>query len=43
VNKHIYFVDMGGSLYRSDLDGHNKTVIYSGKAAFTGLALVHLN
>lgn len=41
VNKHIYFVDMGGSVYRSDLDGHNKTVIYSGKNAFTGLALAH--
>ncbi|KAL4804774.1 hypothetical protein BDV18DRAFT_161861 [Aspergillus unguis] len=41
VNKHIYFVDMGGSVYRSDLDGHDKTVIYSGKNAFTGLALAH--
>ncbi|KAH8690712.1 hypothetical protein BGW36DRAFT_401091 [Talaromyces proteolyticus] len=41
VNKHIYFVDMGGSVYRSDLDGHNKTVIFSGKNAFTGLALTH--
>lgn len=41
VNKHIYFVDMGGSVYRSDLDGNNKTVIYSGKNAFTGLALAH--
>ncbi|KAE8331377.1 hypothetical protein BDV39DRAFT_218710 [Aspergillus sergii] len=41
VNKHIYFADMGGSVYRSDLEGHDKTVIYSGKNAFTGLALTH--
>ncbi|KAE8160016.1 hypothetical protein BDV40DRAFT_302671 [Aspergillus tamarii] len=43
VNKHIYFTDLGGSLYRTDLQGGNKTVIYSGKAALTGLALTHIN
>ncbi|KAF5858757.1 hypothetical protein ETB97_003811 [Aspergillus alliaceus] len=43
VNKHIYFVDMGGSLYRSNLAGKNKTVIYSGRATFTRLALAHIN
>ncbi|GAB1192889.1 hypothetical protein APSETT444_002088 [Aspergillus pseudonomiae] len=43
VNKHIYFTDLGGSLYRTDLEGGNKTVIYSGRAALTGLALTHIN
>lgn len=41
MNKHIYFVDMGGSVYRCDLDGHNKTIIFSGKNSFTGFTLTH--
>lgn len=36
----MYFADMGGSIYRADLDGGNKTVIRGGsKATFTGICL----
>jgi hypothetical protein len=38
---HVYLTDLGGSIYRCDLDGKNKEKIYSdGCRAFTGITLV---
>jgi hypothetical protein len=42
VNKHIYFTDLGGSVYRSDLNGKNKQTLCNVGAAFTGIALTHV-
>ncbi|KAJ5233166.1 hypothetical protein N7468_006122 [Penicillium chermesinum] len=41
VNKHIYFTDLGGTVYRTDADGKKKTAIYTGDNSFTGICLVH--
>lgn len=39
----IYFADLGGSIYTSDLDGkHKKQVYHSNGRAFTGIALVNI-
>ncbi|KAJ5140293.1 hypothetical protein N7448_003701 [Penicillium atrosanguineum] len=43
VNKQIYFTDMGGTVYRTDADGKNKTAIYNSDSTFTGITLAHLN
>ncbi|KAJ5782824.1 Dehydrogenase multihelical [Penicillium paradoxum] len=41
VNSHIYITDLGGSLYRCDLDGNNKVKLYTNDdRALTGIALV---
>jgi hypothetical protein len=42
LNKYIYFTDLGGAVYRTDLDGKNKVKIYDTPSTFTGLAVVHL-
>lgn len=34
---------MGGTVYRSDADGKNKTAIYNGDSTFTGITFAHLN
>ncbi|KAJ5677322.1 uncharacterized protein N7477_002955 [Penicillium maclennaniae] len=40
-NNSIYVTDLGGSIYRCDLDGKNKTVLVSDEnRAFTGLAFL---
>ncbi|KAJ5342705.1 hypothetical protein N7541_011829 [Penicillium brevicompactum] len=40
-NSHIYLTDLGGSIYRCDLDGSNKRKLFSGDyRAFTGIALL---
>lgn len=40
-NKHIYTTDLGGAVYRFDMDGGNRRKLYEDEGAFTGLALVH--
>ncbi|KAJ5742767.1 uncharacterized protein N7511_011168 [Penicillium nucicola] len=43
ANSHIYLTDLGGSIYRCDLDGSHKQKIYSeDHRAFTGIALLGL-
>ncbi len=37
-NKHIYATDLGGSVYRCDLDGQNRKTVYNENSAFTGIA-----
>lgn len=40
-NGHIYLTDLGGSIYRCDLDGKNKERLYQeNDRAFTGIALL---
>lgn len=40
-NSHIYLTDLGGTIYRCDLDGNNKEKIYSDDhRAFTGVTLL---
>lgn len=41
INSQIYLTDLGGSVYRCDLDGNNKERVYSeDHRAFTGIALL---
>lgn len=40
-NGHIYMTDLGGNLYRCDMDGQNKTKLYSeDQRALAGLTLI---
>jgi 3-hydroxyacyl-CoA dehydrogenase len=39
-NRHIYATDLGGSVYRFDMDGGNRKEIYKG-GAFAGITLAH--
>lgn len=43
-NQHVYLTDLGGAVYRYNVDGGEKKVMYSGDghAAFTGVALSYL-
>ncbi|KAK6218274.1 hypothetical protein LQW54_002801 [Pestalotiopsis sp. IQ-011] len=41
-NRHIYATDLGGSVYRFNMDGSNKQKFYNGEGAFTGIALSHV-
>ena len=41
-NRHIYATDLGGSVYRFNMDGSNKQKFYDGEGAFTGIALSHV-
>lgn len=43
VNQHIYVADMGGSVYRFNLDGSGKEVVYSSEGAITGIDLDFVN
>lgn len=42
VNKHIYVTDLGGSVYRYDMDGSNCVKLFEGQGVYTGIALAHL-
>lgn len=41
-NRQIYATDLGGSVYRFNMDGSNKQRFYDGEGAFTGIALSHV-
>lgn len=42
VNRHIYLTDLGGTLYRLDMNGGEKKKIYETDSAYSGIALAHL-
>jgi hypothetical protein len=43
VNHHIYIADLGGSLYRFNMDGSDKRRIVDSEYCFTGIALAFLH
>ncbi|KAF1941672.1 3-hydroxyacyl-CoA dehydrogenase-like protein [Clathrospora elynae] len=43
VNQHIYLTDLGGTVYRFDMDGGGKRKIYQTDSAYSGIALAHLH
>ncbi|RMZ68670.1 3-hydroxyacyl- dehyrogenase [Pyrenophora seminiperda CCB06] len=42
VNRHVYTTDLGGTVYRFDMDGGKKEKIYQTDSAYSGIALAHL-
>ena len=40
VNRHIYATDLGGAVYRYDLDGQGRRKVYEDMGAYTGICLV---
>jgi 3-hydroxyacyl-CoA dehydrogenase/DNA-binding beta-propeller fold protein YncE len=42
VNQHIYVTDLGGAVYRFNMDGSDKKKIYETESAYSGIALAHL-
>jgi 3-hydroxyacyl-CoA dehydrogenase len=43
VNQHIYVTDLGGAVYRFNMDGSEKKKIYETDSAYSGIALAHLD
>jgi hypothetical protein len=43
VNQHIYIADLGGTVYRFNVDGSDKKKIYETDSAYSGIALAHLH
>jgi hypothetical protein len=43
VGGHIYITDLGGSVYRFDMEGKDKRVILETDGAYTGIGLVYLD
>jgi 3-hydroxyacyl-CoA dehydrogenase len=43
VNQHIYITDLGGTVYRLNMDGSDKKKIYETDSAYSGIALAHLH
>jgi sugar lactone lactonase YvrE len=43
VNQHIYITDLGGTVYRFNMDGSEKKKIYETDSAYSGIALAHLH
>jgi 3-hydroxyacyl-CoA dehydrogenase len=43
VNQHIYITDLGGTVYRLNMDGKDKRKIYESDSAYSGIALAHLH
>jgi hypothetical protein len=43
VNQHIYITDLGGTVYRFNMDGSEKKKIYETDGAYSGIALAHLH
>lgn len=41
-NGHMYTTDLGGSVYRFNLDGTGKKRLYEGESAFAGIALAYV-
>ncbi len=42
VSKQIYMSDLGGTVYRVDMDGKNKKKLYDVEFPFTGISLAHV-
>ncbi|KAF3007591.1 hypothetical protein E8E13_007643 [Curvularia kusanoi] len=43
INHHIYITDLGGTVYRFNMDGSEKKKIYDTDSAYSGIALAHLD
>lgn len=43
VNRHIYITDLGGAVYRFNMDGSGKRKIYDTSNAYSGIGLAHLH
>ena len=41
-NRHVYLTDLGGSVYKIDMDGGNKKVLYENEGAFSGIGLAYV-
>jgi 3-hydroxyacyl-CoA dehydrogenase/DNA-binding beta-propeller fold protein YncE len=42
VNQHVYLTDLGGTVYRFNMDGSDKKKIVQTDSSYTGIALAHL-
>lgn len=42
VAKHIYVTDLGGDVYRYDMEGKNREKLFDGQGVYTGIALAYL-
>jgi DNA-binding beta-propeller fold protein YncE len=42
VNKHIYLTDLGGTVYRCNMDGKDKKKVYDEECTFSGIGLAHV-
>lgn len=42
INKHIYLTDLGGTVWRCNIDGKDKQKIYDETASFSGIAVTHV-
>ncbi|KJZ78520.1 hypothetical protein HIM_01911 [Hirsutella minnesotensis 3608] len=40
-NRHVYTTDLGGAVYRFDMDGRNKKKFYEDEGAYTGITLTY--
>lgn len=41
-NRHIYTTDLGGTVYKLNMDGTNKKKFYEGSGSFTGITLAYV-
>jgi 3-hydroxyacyl-CoA dehydrogenase len=41
-NQHLYTTDLGGTVYRFDVDGTNKKKLYDGQGSWTGIAVAYV-
>ena len=42
VNQHVYMTDLGGTVYRTNIDGSDKRKLYDTDNTFTGIGLAYL-
>ncbi|UNI15606.1 hypothetical protein JDV02_002126 [Purpureocillium takamizusanense] len=42
TNRHMYTTDLGGTVYRLDMDGGNRKKLYEGSGAFAGITLAYV-
>lgn len=43
INHHVYLTDLGGTIYRFNLDGSDKRKVYETDSAYTGIGLAFLH
>ena len=41
--RHIYVTDLGGCIYRYDMEGKNVSKLFEGQGVYTGIALAYLS
>ncbi|KAF7194074.1 3-hydroxyacyl-CoA dehydrogenase-like protein LAM1 [Pseudocercospora fuligena] len=42
IAKHIYVTDLGGDVYRYDMEGKHREKLFNGQGVYTGIALAYL-